>query len=730
MTMSNLVTLLSQPALAIWLVKATALLVAALAATAVLRRASAGTRHLVWVGALAGILLLPALSFWTPVRLAILPTSLTHVVLPGEATGAEVHAPSERHIPAPATAATSAVPNHATPMSAMGSPAPAVALLLDEQHISLWATLLLAWGAASLVLLGWLGVGALSVRRIVASGRSLDDDRAWSSPLCEIADRLDLDAVPRLLASDRIEMPFACGVVHPTVVLPASAEGWNDSRRRAVLFHELAHVKRHDLVGHTLGRLACALYWFHPLVWTAARRLRAESERACDDLVLSCGARASDYADHLLDIVISVRRYGAPATAMPMARRRELEGRVLAILDPAVQRIGPGRLQSLGLVGTLGVLALCLAAMTPKRLERRATSIEQRITTVASTSAQPGVTAPSVAKPNEETRSAQHSRPMIVLERPAQSTAVTPSPAAEPASSPPPSSFLNGKPSSLEQSTSSALSSALGTITTVAVRAAASAIAGAASSITGAHQQGVDSAKVALLLRVLRSDQDASVRRMAAWGLSEAGDAPDVVAALADALRRDDDENVREMAAWALADSRRTTGRRALAEALRRDESDDVRETAAWALGNGQAEEERGALEAALTSDPSADVRESAAWGLGYAPQRPAAHAIVVALGDKSSDVRETAAWALAEIQDEDTAPAITEAFLRETNGDVRTAELRALTFLDVNDKEVLDAALASKDAELRARAVRMLAGAGAGAWPEPRPRPRPRPMP
>src|SRR6185437_1988109 len=79
MTMSNLLSLLSQPALVIWLVKATALLLAALAATAVLRRASAGTRHLVWVGTLGGILLLPALSLWPPLRLAVLPASLTRL---------------------------------------------------------------------------------------------------------------------------------------------------------------------------------------------------------------------------------------------------------------------------------------------------------------------------------------------------------------------------------------------------------------------------------------------------------------------------------------------------------------------------------------------------------------------------------------------------------------------------------------------------------------------------
>ena len=96
---------------------------------------------------------------------------------------------------------------------------------------------------------------------------------------------------------------------------------------------------------------------------------------------------------------------------------------------------------------------------------------------------------------------------------------------------------------------------------------------------------------------------------------------------------------------------------------------------------------------------------------------------------DKSAEVRESAAWALAEIEDEDAAPAVEAAFTRETSSEVRMAELRALTFMHVESKTILDAALASKDAELRARAVRMLAGSS-GSWPEPRPRPRPRPMP
>src|SRR5205085_10844952 len=122
---------------------------------------------------------------------------------------------------------------------------------------------------------------------------------------------------------------------------------------------------RHDLLGHILGRLACALYWFHPLVWTAAKHLRAESERACDDLVLSCGARPSEYAQHLLDMVTSVRNHGAPVMALPMARKKEFEGRMLAILDPAIRRASPGRLQSAGVIASLAVLSLTVAAVSP-----------------------------------------------------------------------------------------------------------------------------------------------------------------------------------------------------------------------------------------------------------------------------------------------------------------------------------------------------------------------------
>ena len=222
------------------------------------------------------------------------------------------------------------------------------------------------WIAVAMMILLSLAWSALVVRRIVRQARPLTDE-SWAGPLYEIADRLGLDDAPRLLRSEEAKMPFACGVLRATIVLPAESDGWTLDRRRAVLLHELAHVRRRDLLGHTLGRLACAFYWFHPLVWTAARELRSESERACDDLALSCGTRAADYAEHLLDIVTSIRRDATPSVALAMARRKEFEGRMLAILDPHLRHSSPSRAQSAALIGSLAVIALVVGAAAPAR---------------------------------------------------------------------------------------------------------------------------------------------------------------------------------------------------------------------------------------------------------------------------------------------------------------------------------------------------------------------------
>jgi hypothetical protein len=169
-----------------------------------------------------------------------------------------------------------------------------------------------------------------------------------------------------LLRAGGAVMPATGGLLWPSVVLPSSADGWPDDRRRAVLAHELAHVKRFDCLTQALAQVACALFWWHPAVWYAARRLRVERERACDDLVLGTGTRASDYAAHLLEIARAHRgsRLAAPAL-VSMARPSHLESRLLWVLDAARSRGAPSTGATLlTVVLALGLIAP-LAAMRP-----------------------------------------------------------------------------------------------------------------------------------------------------------------------------------------------------------------------------------------------------------------------------------------------------------------------------------------------------------------------------
>ncbi|MGH7512555.1 MAG: HEAT repeat domain-containing protein [Gemmatimonadales bacterium] len=669
------------------LVKSTALLLVALAASLLLQRASAGSRHLVWLVAVVGLLALPGVAAWGPLPLRVLPTQTvgdveawTLRLAQGDSRAGDSRAPTASPAASPAPAPTAPAP---APAAFEPPPSP-------SPSISLGTMMFAAWAAVALALALYLAYGAWSVDRIVARARPLDDPD-WQTPLYEIADRLGLDAAPRLLRSDHVKMPFAAGLISSTIVLPAESDGWSADRRSAVLIHELGHVRRRDLVGHTLGRVACALWWFHPLVWTAARRLRAESERACDDLALVFGARPSDYAEHLLDIVSCVRDHHTPAVALAMAHRREFEGRMLAILDPGLHRRGMGRLQTAGLVGGLAALALVVGAAAPVPREAQA---------VSDTSADIGVDVDSsdvrvAVSPVTRSRSANAS-----------------------------ASASNSASSS--SSTSTSTSATAGGVT---VSASARASARAAAIATATADTGKPDKRAEVLAKMLRSDTSASVRRIAAWGLHEYGDNSAAVEALAAAVTGDANAGVREMAAWSLADAEdNVVASAALAKALRQDKDPKVRTTATWALGEVGDASATDAL-VPMLSDPNAETRELAAWAIGNAGPKKAPAALVSLLGDKNRDVRLSAAWALHNIEDGDATDAIEAAYTRETDPEVRVGLIRALGAMDDRAVDALQRLVSSPDPQVRKFAVTALAGGNAsGPWPWPRPEPRPFP--
>jgi hypothetical protein len=154
---------------------------------------------------------------------------------------------------------------------------------------------------------------------------------------------------------------MAIGTRTPAIVIPAVADTWPDDRRQAVLLHELAHVARHDCLTEMVIALSCAVFWFHPAMWWVARQIRIERELACDDRVIAAGAGGRDYAGHLLEIAYSTGGQRSFALAVGMARRSQLEGRLLAAIDESRNRRVPTLRVFLGVVvvavTVLGVIA-------------------------------------------------------------------------------------------------------------------------------------------------------------------------------------------------------------------------------------------------------------------------------------------------------------------------------------------------------------------------------------
>jgi beta-lactamase regulating signal transducer with metallopeptidase domain len=361
--------------------KSAVVLLAAGALVLVLRRASAAARHLAWCLGLAGSLVLPALTLVVPVWVwPILPVherpeATLAAVQPSFTTAASVWPPRPLPVRLETPSGNQSSPDAAdsnldAPSGTLrlaGSraipPAPQVSARIRLPSFSLWAWLAGVWaGVAGTVLLAPIP-GRIILKRLARGARPIAGGD-WSALLHALRTQLRLTRPVTLLESDRAVMPMTWGWLRPVILVPVEADHWTVNRRRDVLLHELAHIRRLDCLTQAIGQLACAVYWPNPLAWLAAHRMRVERERACDDLVLRAGSQASDYAQHLLEEARALRAHRAHSlAALAMARPSALEGRLLAILDPRCPRRGATRTAlALGLVA-LAVVTLPLSTV-------------------------------------------------------------------------------------------------------------------------------------------------------------------------------------------------------------------------------------------------------------------------------------------------------------------------------------------------------------------------------
>ena len=666
----------------------------------VLRRSSANLRHLVWALALAGGLLLPLGASYLPAVNLPLPAPLLGLAasdiavderLADSPVSTPVGAGAEEDAAGPATRPLVAAATRS------GSGIDQTARLHPRVAPS-WPQLLAGlWIAGMVVLVVRIGLGVVATRRL--GRRAAPPDAEWQRLAVELARRIGLTRPVRVLSSPRTVVPMTWGWLRPVVLVPDAGAVWSAARKRVVLLHELNHVKRHDCASQLVAHVACAVYWFNPLVWLAARALRVEREHACDEAVVRDGTQASSYADHLLEIARAQRDSGwSSLAAVAMARRSELEGRLLSILD-APQRRRPSRRTALALGAVMTGVILTLTAVTPTM--RAAAPVEAvALAAFGAGQQEPVPESPQILSAGEVG--------VRELELRAELEAVSQdSPRREQVEQAEVEvRELERRLEQARERTGRNVRIQEREIERVIERAERAAERALAGIDPAEFDRSVDRMRIAEQVRErLSIELDLNGMRGRVQGVTRPLD-PRVVELFVESLA-DDDAQVRERAAWGLGRNRVEAGLDPLANALR-DENAEVRERAAWALGMIRADAAVGPL-SGLLDDAEADVAEQAAWALGMIRSPTAVNPLVEALDAAEPDVRVQAAWALGMIRSPSAVPGLGAA-LDDSEVTVRAEVVEALGRIrDTTAVEPLVAALRDSEPRVRREAAEAL---------------------
>jgi bla regulator protein blaR1 len=179
---------------------------------------------------------------------------------------------------------------------------------VEAQHADWLPWVLLAvWACGVMVVVGRFARGWWRVYAAKRAATETSNCRSFTSSACGKLAQDDSGffvarSVPVLVSAELME-PGIFGIFRPVLLLPEGIlERLTAEQMRAVIAHEMEHVRRRDNLTYALHMVVEALFWFYPPVWWIGARLIDERERACDEAVVEAGGQAEAYAEGILNV--------------------------------------------------------------------------------------------------------------------------------------------------------------------------------------------------------------------------------------------------------------------------------------------------------------------------------------------------------------------------------------------------------------------------------------------
>ena len=199
--------------------------------------------------------------------------------------------------------------------------APVAGLTPEGVDIMAWLAIAAAAGIALRVC--WLAVGFIRLRTIVANATPADALEPLATTLCA-----SINTTAAITLSDDVQTPATIGVRRPLILLPRRILDMPAPVQRAVIAHELVHVKRRDWLHTLFEEFWCAALWFHPAARLIASRLSMSREMVVDEATLLLTRDRRAYAEALL--AFNTPQPHLPGVT-PLIGRRHLSQRISLI---------------------------------------------------------------------------------------------------------------------------------------------------------------------------------------------------------------------------------------------------------------------------------------------------------------------------------------------------------------------------------------------------------------